>query len=495
MRLDDLTVEVRDKSLARRGLIRPEELSLDMEERFNNVGVWKTTLAAEHPLADILRTPGAGLIITGPGDVLLSGPVVKSEHTATPEDPGGSVVFEGVSDSVVLADMLAYPDPTNADGATQTLSHDVRHGPVETVMHAYVAANIGPLAPIQRRKTNLTLGPDLGRGPVVTKSARFPVLGQLLAELAALGDLGFRVVQRGGVLVFETRAIADRSDVIRLDVLNGTLSGQRVEVSPPGATRAIVAGQGELTSRQFLQVDTAASVAAEDEWGRRIERFVDQRNTDKPEELQQAGTQVMEEEGYTTIGAQVVPVDDSAMRLGVDWSLGDRVSVVAGGAELKSTATGVALKVGADGFRVGALLGDPTGFDRDAALSKRVTDTESRVSHLERSGEGGPRIASRSVVITPAAVASHVIWQAPRACSIVAVRGYRAGGLGATINAKAGGVDVLDLDLSLAVADSWLSSAPTGGASLEPGDSLAVAVRAVVGTPSAITIQVDYQEA
>jgi hypothetical protein len=383
VRLQDITVEVRNKSLTRVGLIRPEELQLELTDNFNNVGSWSLTLASEHPLCDTLRTPGAGIIITGPDDVLLSGPMVKSEFASTPTDPGGSVSFEGVSDTVCLADVLAYPQPSNADAASQTQAHDIRSGKAESVMHAFVKYNIGPLGATARRKAGLIMGTDGGRGPDVVKSARFPVLGNLLTETALLGQLGFRVVQRGSNLVFETYVITDRTATVRLDVQNGTLSGQRVAISPPGVTRAIVAGQGELTDRQLLQVDTAESIAAETDWGRRIEQFIDQRNTDDWTELQQAGDEAMEDSGFTAINVQVVPMEDSTARFGKEWGLGDVVSVVVDGQELTSTVTGVVIKADSDGFKVGALLGDATGFDANAALAKRVTNTETRVSQLE----------------------------------------------------------------------------------------------------------------
>ncbi|QAY15679.1 minor tail protein [Streptomyces phage TinaBelcher] len=389
MRLEDITVEVRDKSLTRRGLVRPEELSLELTDNFNNVGEWKLTLAAENPLAQTLRQPGAGIIITGPNDVIMSGPMVTPEFAATQDDPGGSITFTGVSDTVILADTLAFPDPTNPNGASQTLAHDVRQGSAEDVMHSFVMANIGPAAPVERRKTHLVDGVSQGRGPTVIKSARFPVLGNLLTELALLGSLGFRVVQRGSSLVFETFQITDRTALIRLDVANGSLAGQRVAISPPGVTRAIVAGQGELVKRQFLQVQTPESIAAEADWGRRIEKFIDQRNTDDWKELQQAGDEAMEESGFTAVNVQVVPMEDGAMRFGHDWYLGDKVSVVVEDQELVSNATGMVLKAGSDGFQVGVLLGDPTGFSVDAALSKRVTNTEARVSQLERTSDIG----------------------------------------------------------------------------------------------------------
>ncbi|WP_372407200.1 siphovirus ReqiPepy6 Gp37-like family protein [Streptomyces luteireticuli] len=372
------------------GLIRPEDLSLELEDKFNNVGTWKLQLPSEHPLADELRKPGAGLVITGPGDVLLSGPVTQAEYAATPEDRLGSITFEGVSDSVILLDMLAWPEPSNADVTSQRLSHDERKGPAESVMHQYVDANCGPGAPALRRRAGLVMGPDGGRGPVITKSARFPVLGELLTGIATTADLGFRIVQRGSNLVFETVRVADRTREIRLDVRAGTLAGQRVSVAAPGATRVIVAGQGEQEARNFVPVDNPASVESEGDWGRRIERFVDQRNTNNPDELKQAGHEVLVDQGFTKVAVQAIPCEDSAaMEIGVDWGLGDRVCVLAGGQELVAPVTGMLITADDQGFRIGALLGDPVGFDPRAASARRSQTAERRLSALERTAEGG----------------------------------------------------------------------------------------------------------
>jgi hypothetical protein len=398
VRLQDITVEVRDKTLVRRGIIRPEELVLEFTDNFNNLGSWKLSLASEHPLCDTLRTPGSGIIITGPDDVLLSGPMVTSEFASTPTDPDGTVSFEGVSDTVCLADALAYPQPSNADAASQTEAHDIRSGAVETVMHAYVNANIGPSAPAARRKTGLIMGANGARGPIINQSARFPVLGNLLTEIALLANLGFRVVQRGSNLVFETYAVTDRTAFVRLDVRNGTLSGQKVGISPPGVTRAIVAGQGDLTDRQFLEADTAESIAAEADWGRRIELFVDQRNTADWAELQQAGDEALADSGFTAVNVQVVPMEDSQARFGKEWGLGDALVVIVDDQELKSTVTGYVIKADRDGFMLGALLGDATGFDASAALNKRVTNTETRLSNLEANSTGGGSSPSEQIM-------------------------------------------------------------------------------------------------
>jgi hypothetical protein len=389
MKLRDLTVEVRDKALNRIGAIRPEELVLELEDQFNNVGTWKLTLQAEHPLVTALRTPGSGVIITGPTDVLMSGPTSKHEFAATPEDPGGSVVFEGISDTCILSDYLAFPQPSNVNPTTQTLSHDVRSGAAETVMHSYVNVNVGPSAPAARRKAGLIMGTNLARGSVVKKSARFPVLGNLLTEIAVVDGLTFRIVQRGSNLVFETGQVTNRASYIRLDVMNNTLSGQRVAITPPSATHVIVAGQGELVDRTFKDITTAESLAAEADWGRRIEVFQDQRNTNDDQELDNSGLETLAEKGFTAVAVQAVPMEDSAMQFGVDWNMGDVVSVVVDTQELVATVTGMVLKATSDGFKIGALLGDATGFNAEAAYAKRVQSTESRVSQLERNSSGG----------------------------------------------------------------------------------------------------------
>ncbi|WP_394615878.1 hypothetical protein JNUCC0626_40110 [Lentzea sp. JNUCC 0626] len=400
MRLADLTVEVRNRDLKRLGLIRPEELNLRVEGEHNGVGVWKLELPAEHPLAGALGQPGAGIIVTGPQDILMSGPTVSPVTITSAEDTAGMVSFEGVSDSVVLADMLAWPQPSNPDPTKQAASHDVRQGDAESVIHGYVNANCGPAAPAARRKARLRMGTNLARGPRVKKSARFPVLGSLVAEIAVMAGLGFRVVQRGDELVFETYRVTDRSLDIRLDVLSGTLASQSVAVAAPGVTRVIVGGQGELENRAFLAATTPEAVEAEQDWGRRIERFVDQRQTDDPTEYQQAADEVLAEEGFTAVAMRAVPTDDSTMRFGVDWYLGDRVSAVVGSGELSAVATGYVLAVGAAGVQLGAILGDPRQFDRNETLNRRLEDARKRISALERNAEIGTTAADNAAVMS-----------------------------------------------------------------------------------------------
>lgn len=103
---------------------------------------------------------------------------------------------------------------------------------------------------------------------------------------------------------------------------------------------------------------------------------------------------------------------------------------------------------------------------------------------------------SKSLVITaPTGAVTYTVWRAPKACTVVAVRGYRVGGTGATINAVKNSSDLLATDLSLSTADTWLSGPSVQNASVAAGDSLAIAIRSLSGSPTAVTIQVDLQGA
>jgi hypothetical protein len=396
MRVEDLVVEVRRRDLTRVGVIPAGLLNLSGAVRWANVGAWSVTLPAGHELADALRAPGAGILVVGPGDrVLWSGPTVAPTVELSRDVPSGEVTVEGVTDDVILGDALAWPSPASTDLEAQTGvgwpsgnprsdGYWVGTGPVESLMHALVDANIGPSAPVTRRSglaAKLVMGQDLGRGPTVTKSVRFQNLGQALAELAAGSGIGFRVVQDGTTLVFETFETVDRSADIRFTVENDRLTSQKVAVAAPGVTRPIVAGQGEGAARTLVARTTPEAVTAETAWGRRIERFIDQRHTDVLAELQQAGDKVLAEEGFTRVAVTSVAGDDLAGQWGDDYNLGDTVTVEVEGTETTSQITGLALVVGPDGVRTGADLGDTTEIDAVRAVTARLSSTEARVVH------------------------------------------------------------------------------------------------------------------
>lgn len=387
MRVQDLTVEVRDSNLSRVGQVLPADLvGLELALRFNKVGSWKLTLRSDHPLVDVLRSPGSGIIVTGPNGVLISGPTVSATQSKTASDPTGTWDVIGTDDSVILGERLAYPVPSTDDLAGQTTAYDTRTGAAETVAKGFVAANMGASAPVSRRVDGLTVEADIARGNTVSVSARFDRIGELLFGILTPSALGFDIKQQGSNLVFDVFEPVDRSAYVRMDVDNLRLSKSEYSYTAPGATRVIVAGQGAGADRTFLERVSTASTSAETAWGRRIEVFKDSRNTSDVAELEKAGDEILATQGFTVEGIKVTPSDDLAsMRFGTDWGLGDLVSVVVGSQTISKVVSEVAIVVLDNGVKVGATVGDPeTSQDTSTALVSASTSQESRISNLER---------------------------------------------------------------------------------------------------------------
>ncbi|QNN98596.1 minor tail protein [Microbacterium phage Aesir] len=397
LRPEDILVEYRDKDLVRQGSIPLEDLQLKMQPVVNGVGSWSVTLPAEHRAVPYLRAPGAGILVTNlrTKEPLLSGPTSKPSKRATSADPVGMVTVAGLTDDRLLWDALAFPNPAIADPllSSQSRANDVRTGKGEALMRQYVAYNIaythaqpGRLGGFRSRfKLNSV---DHGWGTVTTRRPRFDILGDLLVGIAAEQGLAFRVIQVGQELQFQVYQPTDRTATIRLDINNGTLQEQNVEFAPPEVTRMVVAGQGEGTDRQFLQMSTADSAAAEIDWGLIIEEFKDQRNTDVVAELEAAALERLNEAGFTKIAVKATPANETTMIFMTDFFLGDRVSVVIDGQEQpNSHITEAAIVIDANGIQTAVAIGDIADFDSDSALRQTVSDTQRRVDNLERNAE------------------------------------------------------------------------------------------------------------
>jgi hypothetical protein len=404
MKIDELTVEVRDSSLERVGQILPKDLvGFKAVLRFNNVGSWEITLPVGHPVGEVLRQPGSGIVVTGPTGVLMSGPTISATNEKTSSNPNGDWIIQGADDSIVLAERLAYPDPATADVEAQAEAFDARVGVASTLMLGYVDDNIGPNAPVEREIPGLSIAVDPIVGSTVYPSARFDILGELLSGIASVDGLGFDIKQVDGTLEFSVFEPTDRSGQIRMDVSNNTLSKTQYAYGSHALSRAIVAGQGQGTDRQFIEVTSTDSLAAETLWGRRIETFIDQRNTADENELTQAGVEKLADGGATLTSVDVVPSSDLTMAYGKDWGLGDRVTVVIDDQEVSATVTTVSMSIDSDGVRVGATVGDASGVDYEALIAKKQTNVAQRVNALERkeaAAGGGTGGAASDVEIT-----------------------------------------------------------------------------------------------
>ncbi len=381
MKITDLTVEVRDKNLKRLGQLMPEDLvGFHAVLRKNEIGTWSCQLPVGHRLAEMLVQPGSGVIVSFGSTTLLSGPAISVNTTQSIDDYSGTYTITGVDDSVILKERLAYPVPSTDDMNLQIAAYDERTGLAEDLIKQYVDANIGSLAPASRKISKLVVEPSQGRGTSVSGSGRFQTIQELISGLAEVSDLGYTIEQVDDELHFIVYQPIDRSASVRLDLQNGRLKQSEYAFSQPKATRIIVGGNGSGTTRDFSEQSNSTSLTAESDWGRRIEVFHDGGG----QEASQAAAEVLATDGKTVVSVNISPSDDTTMLYGVDWNLGDKLTVVVGNTELVSVVTEVGLMVADDGVRIAATIGEPKMLDYETQIITQQLAQSSRISQLER---------------------------------------------------------------------------------------------------------------
>jgi hypothetical protein len=333
---------VRDPDLGLAGEVRGWT-SLEVTLRYNQVGAWTLTGQAAG-LITALQTPGAGLIVADldgvpllsadgvliSGDVEEDGPRVWSADDASSAWPG-TLTLAGGDDLAVVADELAFPDPTHAVSAQTAAAYDARSGVAETVIKAYVSANVGSTRASARGDAaapdarTVTVASSSGRGSSVSFQARFDPLMDVVRTLAQASSpqLGARVTSSGGALTFDCYEPVDRSGTVVFSRTRRNLRGYSVSRSAPTATHVVVAGSGTGTARAFTERKDSA---AAESWRRIIRTFVDQRQTNIAAELQAAGDEeLVKGRGSGVLSATAV--DTPKMRFGEHFGLGDLVSV------------------------------------------------------------------------------------------------------------------------------------------------------------------------
>jgi hypothetical protein len=386
MRVQDLTFEVRDRSLNRLGVILAQDLvGATMVVRFNKTGTWALKLPYAHPMGELLRLPGHGLLVTGPNaEIIMSGPTLTAKLEQTSNNTNGTWDIQGTSDDIILSERLAYPTPATADVTAQTTSNDVRAGSAETVIKSYLSDNIGATSPSARTVQYLAIEADLARGDSVSGTARFNTLQELFYDLAQVGGIGYRITQSDNTIQFKVYEPVDRSEIIRMDIQNRQLSKATYSYGTARVTRAIIGGQGEAENRVFIEATNEASLNAEIDWARRIEVFHDARQTQDNTGLVSAGAEILVDNGKTIVEMSVTPTDDNKMNYGVDWFLGDTVTIVVNNIEATAVVTEVGIQVASDGVRIGATVGTPMGIDYESRVLDKTANLNQRVSNLER---------------------------------------------------------------------------------------------------------------
>ena len=179
--------------------------------------------------------------------------------------------------------------------------------------------------------TGLTLGDDPGTGVSRTWSALFNSDGNALGTLqkmsvASGANLGLRMTASAGVLRVDITAPRNiPTAVFSADLSN--LVAYDYSESAPTVTHALSAGQGDLKARQRKLAATTDPIALQ--WRRQRWSYIDRRDTADVAELLQEAQDALGE-GGPTVSLTVTLTDSDAATYGVDWQLGDRISVYVG---------------------------------------------------------------------------------------------------------------------------------------------------------------------
>jgi hypothetical protein len=97
------------------------------------------------------------------------------------------------------------------------------------------------------------------------------------------------------------------------------------------------------------------------------------------------------------------------------------------------------------------------------------------------------------VLLTPSNPVNVIVWQAPFACTVTALRGYASGAIGTTINARKNGtLTHLASDLTLGSADTWLDGGSVQNTAYSTNDKMEIMLTGIGGAPTQVAVQVDF---
>jgi hypothetical protein len=359
--------------------------SLEVTPKYDDVGVWELVMDRRAAQAANLTTPGWGIALQRNGTQLFAGPANHRRSVVSESEQ--TVTISGYSDDVWLFRRWASASPAESGPPYVAQAFDVRTGIASTILRQYVDVNLGPSAVAPRRKAGLAIGVDPVTGSTVTGRARWQNLLQLLQELATAGGIGFRLVQVGAGLQFQTYLPVDRSGTVKFAVDLGNLASFSYEATAPTANYVAVGGGGTGTARVMYEQPDSAAMA---DWERIEGDFVNRGDTSTTAELAQAATDALATASEQT-QLSITPLDTPTLSYGTHYQLGDKVTVqVEGGlGDVDGTVSDivrqVVIKLTPDGPQtVTPDVGTP-GKDPVLRLFRDFARLRTRISRLERS--------------------------------------------------------------------------------------------------------------
>lgn len=358
-----LTIWAVDPSGVPRGALRP--LTCKAVLRHNDVSTYLVELDLEDALVHQLDK-GWSVVITDTG-IRLSG-AIRSFHTSV-SSGNRTLEISGRDELHRLADRLVYPNPFRTAGNQDKARYDAR-GPAETVLKNLVTLNVAAGALAARRSPAFVVAPSTGAGAAVVISERFSTVLEVCQKISSTGNLTFTATREdSGEIVLRTVVPRDLSRNVRL------LATGETKVEAPEATVIMIAGQGQGAERAITEHTRTQS------WGHRVELFKDRRDTDEEAALDSAGTDALEETSEKN-SASLTLQEGKSTHFGVDFRLGDTVSVELAHATISEQVTAAEITWDALGRTVDLTVG-ADNTQSTPRYSKKIQDLDARLRGLE----------------------------------------------------------------------------------------------------------------
>jgi len=312
---------VRDAQYQRQGEIR-DYSAATLTPVYNDVGTWSITLDRNSPMAPYLTTPGWGIVATRDDTAVFSGITTNIRHVVSTTE--NHMEISGSTDDVWLQSRLVSPSPGESTPPYTAQAVDVRTGTASTVLIGYVSANLGPGAVVPRRKSGFTVAADPVIGASVRGEGRWDSdLLAFIQPLAEAGGVGFRVAQVGAGLQFQVYAPVDRSGTVKFSVALGNLSGFEYTSTRPRANYIYVGASGTGTARIIREFNDGDAIAT---WERIEGPLASDSSTSDSTAIAQVGADALAQDSEQA-SLTITPLEKPNMRYGVDYAIGDKVTV------------------------------------------------------------------------------------------------------------------------------------------------------------------------
>lgn len=371
-----MTVWARNPDRQRRGELVVVEAAAVLRD--TEVGTWAMTVEGDDETAQQFDD-GWGIVVYDEGRFLFSGPAEAITRELTMH--GTDLVISGVTDDHVLADRLVLPDPTASAELQTAAAYYSYKGLAEDLVGKLINEQAGPSARVEWRTPGLQSYTSAGRGGNSSVHARLTRLLDEVRTLALTAGLVVDVGQRGvgPDLTVAVRGRVDRRRAVRFRPEQG-LARASAGVKAPTANVVLVAGGGQGTERVIKQY-TSAEIG----WGgRKIAVLRDRRDTTDLDEIDKTGAEELAAGAQSALATFDVTETDEHV-LGVDYMLGDTVTVDLGSWQLSEPARVAELQWNGDSRTVKLTVGDPRAEDDETtpAIYRDVRELGRAVHELK----------------------------------------------------------------------------------------------------------------